>query len=358
MIDWSVFRRAPVCLLRDTGDVVDADDCPVAVPSTGVILLSRALCRFGFLPHVASLAAKEQEDAALLHAEAHAPFASSDWVVVRSSEGFGVWWWDAGLVRGLIDGRTPYRPGRFVPESLGHAGATGWRQAHSADGYEAQYFEGATLRASSWRRAPFDTQQWRGFVNAVIAPTAPAPNDPPAPCSPGWPVGQPWLSSLVVRTPLWRRVERAGWYAAAASVAVATALMGHAARYQSVAHAYRDAIVSMQSNAAAVRVENRTAKNIDLAVAASSVAPLPEHLVAIADVMTAMTNAGVEPTDWSSNAEAVSVSGAGEPRMEEIASRLEQNPRLRNVEPFRVGDKTVIRAEIEPHRGALSDGAP
>ena len=345
-------------MLRDTGETVDADDAPAPPPQSGVILLSRALCRFAFTPRATSLSAKEEEDAALLHAEAHAPFATSHWIVVRSPAGFGVWWWDASQVSALVEGKTPYAPDRFIPESLGHGGAQGWRQVRSIDGYEAQYYEGGVLRASSWRRGPFDAREWRGFVSAAPAPCEPGPTNLRRLTRQGGPSGNPGPATWWCAAPCGRRVERTAWMTAAASVAVSMVLLGHAARHQSVADAYRGAIGAIKSDSAALRVESRTARDMDLAVAAASVAPLPDHLVAVADVMTAMAGAGVEPSSWQSNSETVSVAGAGAPSIEEIASRLEQSPRLRNVEPFRVGEETVIRADVEFFRGAISDGAP
>jgi hypothetical protein len=320
--------------------------------------LSRALCRFeAFTPKNAMLA-REAENAALLHAEGRAPFAESEWVVLRSQGGFEIWWWDARMVRTLLASKAFNRPGRFLPESLAQVTSNGWRQVKTADGYEAQYITGNALAASSWRRHPFDANQWRAFVQSAPAPSEPAPINPPAPGPVAWSSGQPWANRLITRHTPSRRVEHAAWIMAAAAMALATALFGHAARYDAIAETHRAAVMAMKADTAASRVVTQTTQNLKLAAAATGASTSPDYLIAVADIFAELADAGIAPTDWQADAATITITAQGRANVEQLAARLEQNPRLDNVAPIRTGDTIVIRADVTGARSALSDGAP
>jgi hypothetical protein len=357
VIDWSVFRSAPVCLLRDTGECVDANDEKTSAPPRGRILLSRALCRFHYVPPSEALSTREAEDAALLYAEAHAPFAQSDWMVVRAGGGFGVWWWDSDLVARLVGGLTPYRAGAFIPESLAHAPAEAWRQVRTVDGYEAQYSEGGVLRASQWRRRPFDRLQWQAFTQSVSSPAEPAPDEPPPPRAPSLSREPLQPGALVTRASPWRQVELAGWCAAALAVLVTMFMTGHAARYDAVARENRAVLAQMEGEARQSGDVAATERNVVIAREAAALAPSPDHLIAVADVVATMVNAGILPTRLDSDAEGVRVVGRGQSSLEDIGAILEANPRLRNVAPQREAGSMVISADLEVSARALADGA-
>jgi hypothetical protein len=66
----------------------------------------------------------------------------------------------------------------FVPETVAHPPAAGWRHARVRDGYEAQAWRDGALVASVWRRTPFDVQAWLAVTLSEAAEGAPQ-NPPP-----------------------------------------------------------------------------------------------------------------------------------------------------------------------------------
>lgn len=331
---------------------------PRALPHSPDVFLSRALCRFRFLPSLPGVSAQDAMRAALLHAEGHAPFAAADWAVYRRAAGFEVWWWDRARVQALVAGRWGYDPLRLAPESVGYVGGVGLRQLQTADGFEAQYLVGGFLRASQWRRRPFDDRQWRAFAESVGVD----PGDalPPAPAKTQWRADARTRGQRLLPGGPWRSVERVGWAGAALSVAFTLALGGHAVQHRVRASADLEWVAARTDAVTAPSGMSLLDSNIALARAAAAHAAPPEHLIAVADVLAAMREVGAEPDAWRSDDDQLYAASRAdaEIRPEDIAARLKANPRLRDVAPLREGGAIVVTAAVRSSNASLADGAP
>lgn len=345
-------------MLREAGDLVDAEAVPLAEPVSPVVLVSRALCRFRFLPTMPGVSAQEAMRAALLHAEGHAPFAAADCAVYRTAAGFELWWWDRARVEALVGGRWRYDPQRLVPESMGNVAGEGLRQLQTADGFEAQYLVDNSLRASQWRRRPFDALQWRAFAES--AGVDPGEAGPPAPVQVQWRRDVRARGQRVLPGGPWRRVEQAGWAGAALSLAIAMAFGGHAMQHRIRANTDLQWVAAQTEAAAAPAGLAFTDRNIALARAAAARAAPPEHLIAAADVLAAMREVGADPDTWRSDGVRVYAASKSDAaiRTEDIAALLKANPRLRDVAPLREDGAIVVTAAIRPSNASLADGAP
>lgn len=345
-------------MLRETGEFVGSDHAPAAGPVSSRILISRALCRFRFLPVTPGMSRQEAVRAAFLVAEGHAPFPTADFAVFRQINGFIIWWWDSARVRALVGPR--YDARLITPESMVYAGDDGWRVVQSADGFEAQYIERGDLRHSLWRRRPFDDAQWRAFVDTAGASDTPAPETAPTPVFPTWRGDLSWRSKRANASAIWTRVEQASWIGAAAALVLCAGLLTHGLRYRDMALADHAAIERMHADSKARAVASRATKDAALVRAAALHAVPPEHLIAVADMLTEMRTAGLEPTAWRAEPGRLRASSLadGSVRAEELGARLEANPRLRDVAPYRDDEVIVVTARVEDTGAALADGAP
>ncbi|MDX2233484.1 MAG: hypothetical protein NW200_03215 [Hyphomonadaceae bacterium] len=347
------FPTASIGILREDGDFVGQ-------PGAGHFLISRALCRFRFLPRPERSTARDALRAAHLHAEGHAPFSESGWAVYRAPGGHGVWWWDGARVRDLLGGRMAYRADRAVPESVAFEPGLDWRQVETADGFEAQYFEGRTLRASLWRRRPFDDAQWRAFASSDSEPSHPAPASAPHPVMPAWRRGHGWKAERAAIVSPWTRVEQTSWLAAAVALAVASGVGGHALRHEAAASADRRATMALQIDPEVRRKVSMAARNAALVHAAAPLAAPADHLIAASDMLSALNAAGLTPTSWRSEPARVRVTAGYATAIapDVLGARLEANPRLRDVAPVRQNGGLQITATVEQSGAALADGAP
>lgn len=347
---------SPVCLLHESGELTGLDGESVGTRGAGAraefLLLSRALCRFEFLDRRPGLTSREASQSALLHAEAHAPFAEAGWAVYAVDDGHGIWWWDAAKVRQLLGDPSHHDPRRLAPETVAHASTDGWRIVLAIDGYEAQYWEKAVLRASMWRRRMFDDTQWITFVESAPAPVMPPPRTPPAPTAPVWISLNRAQRSRVSISPVWSRVAQTGWSVAAAALLLSTGLWGHAERYRSLDAEQRAALSRLEADVSPV------ASNAVIAREAGRIARSPQHLIALADALAALDDAGLSPDAWDVTDREIRVVATGSAALDRLGAALEANPRLKNVAPAYEAGAVTIRAEIETSDVALLDGAP
>jgi hypothetical protein len=169
----------------------------------------------------------------LLHAEAHAPFAKSKWVALRTGDGAEIWYWDAD--------RLPTAATLATPETVWRQLEDGWRIQTCIDGYEAQYVEGGVLLASTWRREPFERAHWASFVASVDMASAVAPETPPAALPLRFAKSQ-WRSRII-KAPLgWRDLEQGAAIVAASAIALSFFFLGQAVRHDGrTASAMREA---------------------------------------------------------------------------------------------------------------------
>lgn len=228
------FPRAASFLLRESGE-------RAALNGAGGVVLSRALCRFTPFRSPPGLSAGERERAARLHAEAHAPFTTTDTLLLREGENVAIWQWDREQVRSLL-GDAPYRADFIVPETALHTPHTGWRQVATTDGYEAQYWRDGALIAAQWRREPFTEPAWAAF--ALAADGRDAPVTPPTadhvPLS-----ALSWRQRRIGAQLGWQDVERTGATLVLCAAAIGVFFAAQAIRYDGVAARERAQIRAM-----------------------------------------------------------------------------------------------------------------
>lgn len=348
MIRSSFSPISSAILLRETGEIVGADGASAMLGTSGDIVLSRALCVFEFLQTAPGLSAAQAREAAFLHAEAYAPFVTPGGAVFGGDDGYGVWWWDAARVEQLL-GRSA-AAFRFTPESMAQTPGESWRLVRGADGFEAQHWRRGRLVASQWRRGAFDAARWKSFVESTGPSDNLAPETPPTPVTPER--RHTGARERLERMAAWLRVEIGGWAVAALALAVALGFWGHAARYQQVAAQQQGAVALTPTAAAKAR------NNEALVRAATASAPIPEHLIAVADLLVALETSGLEPASWESGNGKVRATASGETEIDALGARLEANPRLRNVAPLRANGVIVVTADVEASAASLADATP
>lgn len=349
MILLPFFPTSSTILLRETGEVSSIDGGPADMESARHVILSRALCTFEFYEAASELTPRQKRKAVLLHAEARAPFVTSGSAVFGGEGGFCIWWWDLARIEKIL-GRSAQTL-RFTPESMAQEAGEGWRVVQGVDGHEAQHWREGRLTASQWRRNAFDDLRWQRFVESAPQWETPPPEASPASMRPVWRRrGTP--PERLEQTTIWPRLEIAGWVAAGVAMTCAIGLWGHAARYREVASQRRDA--AAQTQAAVTKVRTNTV----LIRAAVANAPIPEHLIAAADLLVALETAGLEAASWESSAGKIRASARGETEIDALGARLEANPRLRNVAPLRANGMVVVTAEVETSATALADATP
>lgn len=146
---------------------------------TPVVLLARDLTTFSRF-ETASLPRSRRRQAARLHARAASPYLDGASLLVPSGPDFGVWWWDAERISALVQARWAATRPSIRPETLAQPPAPNWRIVALPEGYEAQYWQAESLRASAWHRDRFDAAAWAAFTRAQRA-AVDAPAAPPAP---------------------------------------------------------------------------------------------------------------------------------------------------------------------------------
>ncbi len=143
-----------------------------------VLLLGRDLCSYALFDPGA-LPRGQQRRAALIYAHTNGPYLETGSLVLPTGKSLGVWWWDLARVREPMIARYGRMRPVIRPESLAVHRGVGWRILSIAKGYEAQLWDGETLKVSSWRKARFDERAWSDLTRLHStgdeAPAAPPP---------------------------------------------------------------------------------------------------------------------------------------------------------------------------------------
>ncbi|UPT61153.1 MAG: hypothetical protein M0D54_11855 [Hyphomonadaceae bacterium JAD_PAG50586_4] len=192
------------------------------------LILSRALTRLRIYRAPALLNFSQRAQAARAYAEAHAPFANTGALILRTKRGAEIWYWDRSKLAAL----EPL--GQVSPESVWRTPGEGWRIVRCEEGLEAQYWEAGCLCASTWRRQDFGVQQWRTFVLSVANPAIAAPAEPP-PAETLAMTATAWRWRVVASPLTWRDLERACWTLVMCAAAVTALLCGQAMRSSALA---------------------------------------------------------------------------------------------------------------------------
>lgn len=307
------------------------------------LVLSRALCRFRFYRAPQALSGSQLAKAARVYAEVHAPFANTGTLILRAAGGAGIWYWD----RSKLSDHEPLR--EVSPESVWRNAGDGWRVIACVEGYEAQYWEGGSLRASTWRRQQFSAAQWTAFAlgvdDAVLAP----PSEPPAAEASALDNGS-WRGK-VVKPPLgWRDAERAAVSVAICAAAVAALFVGQALRSSQIAQ---------RETARAEAIEQTLREDQDVARAMdqrrllrdyATATQRPQVLAAVAEAHAVLSQFGVRASTWRASDEGLSLivdASISDAPVRDIVAAMEEAPHLCGALPEIAGSgRFEIRAEI------------
>ena len=340
MVKQSTLSRS-TRLLLESGTL--ADDPVANLVQARDIVLSRALCRFRFFRAPATLTGSQLAKAARAYAEAHAPFASTGTLILRAPQGAGIWYWDASK----LAAQDPVR--EVSPESVWRDAVDGWSVVACSEGYEAQYWEGGALRASTWRRQSFSAAQWSAFALSVDETTVSPPAEPPAPLA--LPLNSGSWRSKVVRPALsWKDAERVGVSIAICAVAVAALFTGQALRFSQIADRETGAAAAIEQ---VLREDRDVARAMDqrrLLRDYANATRHPEVLTAVAEAQEVLSRFGVRANTWRASDEGVSLivdAGISDAPVREIVAAMEEAPHLCGALPEIAGaGRFEIRAEI------------
>ena len=338
------FQKARLCVLLENGAFVGADGAEAVRPPGASLVLSRALCRFKLFRAPEGLSQAQLARAARTFSQAHAPFAETGALLLRSPHGVGIWYWDNARV---ASGGPLTRV--VVPETLLRASGDGWRVIACVEGFEAQYWEAGALLASSWRRTRFSDEQWAAFALGVDKPAIEPGDAPPAAIEAPLQVDAPWRRNQI-REPLsWREGENILLTAALCMAALAAFFCGHALRYEGAARAdeRRAAALEarMQADPALLRVRERTSLLSEF----NAVAGGGDVLGAVADAFGVLEQFAQQPESWSvdqSEFRATINISAAEAPLREIVTALENTPSLCAVAPTFLDGGLELRAAL------------
>lgn len=335
-----LFQQAQPTYLREDGSLLDASGRPVDAAAVRTLALSRALCRFHAFHPPAGLSSRQFAQAARVAAESSTPFEDSGSLILRAGDGAAIWFWDRARIAELFEPRVI----EMAPESVFSAADEGWRVVEGVDGYEAQYWRDGALRASTWRRRPFDATQWTLFVQGVDGASEPAPVAPPQAESPVFDGGR-WRRAIVKAPLSWADAERGAAGAAFCAAGVAAFLVGQALRLDADARADTaraaevSAALGVDENARRAESQLALIQHYQGAMAARDV------LGATAEAIDVLRGFDLQVGDWSvdqQNIRLVLNKTASEVAVRDVIAALEQTPSLENVEPqFRGRDQDL-----------------
>jgi len=309
------------------------------------IVLSRALVRFAFMSAPEALSRREADRAAILFAEAHAPHAPADWLIVRSPRGYGVWWWDPARVTNLAPEGWRYDRRRVAPETTLQPAGEGLRQAACIDGFEAQAWTDGSLVQSVWRRRAFTTDQWDQFVNALeaIAPDASIRLPPPEHLD-DLPLDAAWRQKRVDLLPVMQRVETRIWQATAAVGLAAVGLLGTAghAEWDRASAAKRLAVLeSAQDDVAPTQ---RARADLETLQMLDGLQDSPSPVIALAELHRVAARTRASPAGWAINTDEMRVElSLGEAAsVETVAAEFEESVWFTDVAPQLASERRTV----------------
>ena len=327
------FPRAASFLLRENGE-------RDALNGAGGVVLSRALCRFTPFRAPPGLAAGERVRAARLHAEAHAPFTTTDTLLLREGESIAIWQWDREQVQSLL-ADAPYHADSIVPETALQAPHSGWRQAATSDGYEAQYWRDGALISAQWRREPFTEPAWAAFALAADGPDAPATPPKPEPV-PLTALG--WRQRRIGAQLGWPDVERAGATLVLCAAAVGVFFAAQAIRYDGIAARERAQIRAMDQVPGA-------AAELGAIRAYAAHIPARDPLRVAVETLSIIDQFGAEPVALRVDDEQLFVelrTDGARIAAEDLAYALESDRMIANVRPETSGrGRIALTADLE-----------
>ena len=349
----SFFPKARPYLLLENGAYVNDSGENVSWSPGKPLLISRALCQYRFFQPGLQLKPAQAARAARAWAEAHAPFATTGTLLLRTRNGaIGAWFWDTAHTGGAA-------AARVAPESLHRAAGDDWRVVACAEGFEAQRWSEGVLLASTWRRAPFTREQWLAFVLGTEAPEGDAPDDPPAPQALPLLADTSWRRARIGPPLSWRDAEKVGGSVALVGCCLAAFFVGQALRSASIASADTHAAASIAVRLARDHDAQRTREYESVLGDYNGVTQDTDVLAAATDAFQVYTQFGLQVTSWRANAHEVHASIAGSlPQipLHDVIQALEAKPTLCNVTPIfpRAQEGIEISAHVAAPGGRCS----
>lgn len=307
------------------------------------LVLSRALCRFRLYRAPPNLNRRQFALAARAFAEAHAPFADTDMLLLRSGTDVAIWYWDRAKL-------APHAPVRQAsPESVWRTPGDGWAIVACVEGYEAQYWEAGSLVASTWRRQPFAAAQWAAFTLSVDQPTRPAPAEPPTPA--GAAMDDAGWRGRMIKEPLgWRDAERISVTVAICALTVAALFTGQALRSERIASDETARAEAIEHSLREDRNVARAREQLRLLRDYQAVANGAPALLAAAEAHEVLSRFGLRASTWRAGAEGVSFivdAPISEAPVRDLVAAMEQSPHLCAAVPEVAGaGRFEIRASV------------
>lgn len=308
------------------------------------LVLSRALCRFRSYRAPQALSSSHLAQAARVYAEAHAPFANTGTLILRSTDGAGVWYWDRDRLASLEP------VGQVSPEAVWRdAGDDGWRVVICVEGHEAQYWEGGALRASTWRRQSFSASQWTAFTLSVDGASIVPPAEPPAPVI--LPLSNGLWRSAVIKPPLsWRDAERAGVSVAICGAAIAALFVGQALRFEQIARREQQRADLVEQTLREDRGMIRAMDQRRLLHEYVTATQHPQVLLAVTEAQEVLSRFGLRASAWRVSEDGLSVivdAAISEAPVREVAAAMEEAPHICSATPEIAGPgRFEIRGDI------------
>jgi Tfp pilus assembly protein PilN len=173
-----------------------------------VQLLSRALCRFRWVPY-GDVPEGQRPAVVRVQLQAWAPFEDSAYAVAMLRDGaMGFAWDQRAFEQRAQAAGLPTRPARVLPETLLLPARTaGLALQRCSVGFEGQFWREGQLVASRWWPQPPDPATWLNFQRSAGVPAEaqqPQPPEPGSAAAPEW-LDQPWaevttLAAMVERS--------------------------------------------------------------------------------------------------------------------------------------------------------------
>lgn len=330
------------------GDRPSADDSERrAAARARRIAVPRGQCRFHRLTFPAGMTMRARDQAARLYAESNAPFAASDFVIVRGKDAAAVWWWDrAAATEALGDARV-YRSADALPETLFQPPGEGVRCVDLGDGYDAQVWIDGELVTTSWRRRAFSADQWAAFLLAGGA-GADAPATPePMPASYD---ARGRMRARVAAPPLgWADAQRAALWTMAAGAVLAAGCAGLGFGWAGQATAARDALAKAEAAQESDPAFQRAGADLAAVRTFQAQMATPDALGLCAHALAVLRGLNVTPTMWSIEGGKLTIeyaTGSGAPA-NTVAAALEADAAFANVRPRVDPDIGVVRVTAD-----------
>ncbi|MEQ1820594.1 MAG: hypothetical protein ABL871_18480 [Terricaulis sp.] len=307
------------------------------------LVLSRALCRFRHYRAPQNLTSSQLAKAARVFAEAHAPFANTGMLILRSLNGAGIWYWD----RAKLAVHEPV--GQVSPESVWREAGAGWRVVTCVEGFEAQYWQEQRLLASTWRRQAFTAAQWNAFALSVEGPTEAPPVEPPAPVALAL-IDGTWRGKIIKEPLGWRDAEKVGVTVAICGAAVAALFAGQALHSDQIANREQARAETIEQTFREDRDIARALEQRRLVNAYAAVTRHPQVLIAATEAHEVLSRFGLRASTWRANEEGLSVivdASISDAPVRDVVAAIEEAPHLCNAVPEIAGlGRFEIRADI------------